>query len=71
MSTRADQASSGTDPKPLTAQEVQAHPEYPHTNWKLKADKAERIDVAAGRGGPLKISYVDLEYVCANGCISY
>lgn len=43
--------------KQLTAEEVLQHPEYPHVNWDLKPDKAERIDVAAGRGGPFKISY--------------
>lgn len=42
---------------PLTAAEIQAHPEFPHVHWQLKPDKRERIDVAAGRGGPFKIAY--------------
>ena len=48
-------ASSGL--APLTAAEIQAHPEYPHVNWDLKPDKREKIDVARGRGGPFKIAY--------------
>ncbi|KAK5109173.1 hypothetical protein LTR62_007258 [Meristemomyces frigidus] len=43
--------------KQLTAEEVQAHPEYPHVNWDLKPDKKDRIDIAVGRGGPFRISY--------------
>ncbi|KAK3670248.1 hypothetical protein LTR78_009903 [Recurvomyces mirabilis] len=43
--------------KQLSADEVQAYPEYPHVNWDLKAEKKERIDVADGRGGPFKLSY--------------
>ncbi|EMD00863.1 hypothetical protein BAUCODRAFT_61070 [Baudoinia panamericana UAMH 10762] len=41
----------------MTAEEVQQHPEYPYVNWDLKADRAERIDIAHGRGGPFKLSY--------------
>ena len=44
-------------PQPLTAAEVQAHPEYPHAYWDLKPDQEGRIDVGAGRGGPFKIAY--------------
>jgi len=43
--------------KQLSAEEVQAHPEYSHVDWDLKAEKKERIDVADGRGGPFKLSY--------------
>lgn len=43
--------------KPLTASEVQQHPEYPHVHWALKPTKADKIDVAAGRGGPFKLAY--------------
>lgn len=43
--------------RPLTAAEIQEHPEYPHAYWDLKADKREKIDVAAGRGGPFKLAY--------------
>ncbi|KAK3713019.1 hypothetical protein LTR37_008704 [Vermiconidia calcicola] len=43
--------------RPLTAAEVEAHPEYPHINWDLKAEKGGKIDVAAGRGGPFKLAY--------------
>jgi len=49
-------------PRPLTPEEIKAHPEYPHINWDLTPDKAERIDVAAGRGGPFKLSYVSGEW---------
>ncbi|KAK3723536.1 hypothetical protein LTR37_001788 [Vermiconidia calcicola] len=43
--------------RPLTAAEVQAHPEYPHINWELKAEQGGKIDVAAGRGGPFELAY--------------
>lgn len=46
-----------SSPQPLTSAEILAHPEYPHTQWDLKPDSASRIDVAAGRGGPFKLSY--------------
>ena len=41
----------------LSAEEVQNHPEFKHVNWDLKPDRKERINVAAGRGGPFKLSY--------------
>ncbi|TKA61158.1 hypothetical protein B0A55_11568 [Friedmanniomyces simplex] len=41
----------------LSVDEVLQHPEFPHVNWDLKPDRKERIDVAAGRGGPFKLSY--------------
>lgn len=43
--------------RPLTAAELQLHPEYPHVHWNMTADKKEKINVAAGRGGPFKIAY--------------
>lgn len=41
----------------LTAEEVQKHPEFPHVVWDLKADQKDKVEVAKGRGGPLKIAY--------------
>ncbi|GAB7357996.1 hypothetical protein MBLNU230_g0163t1 [Neophaeotheca triangularis] len=41
----------------LTAEEIQAHPEFPHVGWKLTPTKKDKIDVAADRGGPFKLSY--------------
>ncbi|KAK4634024.1 Putative aminoacrylate hydrolase RutD [Fulvia fulva] len=52
-----ERAHGGMGPKPLTAEEIQRHPEYPHVHWKLKADSKGKIDVAAGRGGPFKLAY--------------
>ncbi|CZT17011.1 related to alpha/beta hydrolase [Ramularia collo-cygni] len=43
--------------QPLTVEEVIAHPEYPHVVWNLPANKEGKLDVAAGRGGPLKFAY--------------
>lgn len=43
--------------RPLTAVEVQAHPEFPHVHWKLKAEREGRVGVAAGRGGPFELAY--------------
>lgn len=43
--------------RPLTVEEVLAHPEYPHVDWDLPADKQGKINVAAGRGGPFKLAY--------------
>lgn len=50
-------AHGGQGPPPLTAAEVLAHPEYPHTHWDLKPDQKDKVEVAKGRGGPLKIAY--------------
>lgn len=50
------QMADGTD-RPLTAAEIQSHPEYHHVHWDLKPTKKESIDVAAGRGGPLRLAY--------------
>ena len=41
----------------LTAAEIQAHPEYPHTFWALEPTKKGKLDVANGRGGPIGISW--------------
>jgi hypothetical protein len=51
---QADQQHSS---RPLTAAEIAAHPEYPHVYWDLKPTKKDSIDVAKGRGGPLKLAY--------------
>ncbi|KXT06086.1 hypothetical protein AC578_1426 [Pseudocercospora eumusae] len=52
-----ENAHGGLGPKPLTAAEVLAHPEYPHAHWDLKPDKKGKVDVAKGRGGPFKLAY--------------
>jgi hypothetical protein len=41
----------------MTAEELQKHPEYEHTIWKLKADQEGKVAVAKGRGGPINIAY--------------
>lgn len=43
--------------RPMTADELLKHPEYPHTIWNLKPSKAGKVAVAQGRGGPLNIAY--------------
>ncbi|EME89689.1 uncharacterized protein MYCFIDRAFT_56993 [Pseudocercospora fijiensis CIRAD86] len=52
-----EKAHGGLGPKPLTAAEVLAHPEYPYAHWDLKPDEKGKVDVAKGRGGPFKIAY--------------
>lgn len=42
---------------PLTAQELQEHPEYEHTIWKLKPSLQGKVAVAKDRGGPFNIAY--------------
>jgi hypothetical protein len=42
---------------PLTAQELQKHPEYDHTIWKLDPDHHGTAPVAKDRGGPIDIAY--------------
>lgn len=42
---------------PLTAEELQKHPEYEHTIWKLKPDQEGKVAVAKDRGGPVNIAY--------------
>ncbi|KAF2666776.1 alpha/beta-hydrolase [Microthyrium microscopicum] len=44
-------------PRPMTAAEIENHPEYPHTTWTLEPTKAGYAPVGSGRGGPFKISY--------------
>jgi hypothetical protein len=44
-------------PKPMTAEEVQAHPEFPHVIWDLKPTSKGKVRVAKGRGGPFDIAY--------------
>jgi len=43
--------------KSMSVAEIQEYPEYPYTNWPLEAKKKGKLDVAHGRGGPLKIAY--------------
>jgi hypothetical protein len=50
-------ADQQTFSRPLTAAEIAAHPEYPHVYWDLKPTKKDSVDVAKGRGGPLKLAY--------------
>ena len=52
-----EKAHGGLGPKPLTAAEVLAHPEYPHAHWDLRPDKKGKVDVAKGRGGPFEVAY--------------
>jgi hypothetical protein len=42
---------------PLTVEELEKHPEYPHTIWDLKPEKQGKVAVAKDRGGPLQIAY--------------
>lgn len=42
---------------PLSAAQVQEHPEYPYVIWDLKPDQKEKLAVARGRGGPFNIAY--------------
>jgi len=42
---------------PLTAEELQKHPEYEHTVWDLKPDQQGKVAVAKDRGGPINIAY--------------
>lgn len=43
--------------RPLSAAEVQAHPEFPYTTWDLKPQSKGKLSVAKGRGGPLDIAW--------------
>lgn len=52
-----ERAHDGQGPRPLTVEEVQAHPEYPHVHWKLEPDTKGKVEVGKGRGGPFKIAY--------------
>lgn len=42
---------------PMTAEELQKHPEYEHTIWKLQPDHQGKLAVAKDRGGPINIAY--------------
>ena len=42
---------------PLTAEELQKHPEYEHTIWKLTPDQEGKVAVAKDRGGPINVAY--------------
>ena len=42
---------------PLTAEELEKHPEYEHTIWRLKPDQEGKVAVAKDRGGPINIAY--------------
>ena len=41
----------------MTAEELQRHPEYEHTIWKLKPTQEGKVAVAKDRGGPIDIAY--------------
>jgi hypothetical protein len=43
--------------RPLTAAEVQAHPEFPYITWNLKPQSQGKLSVAKTRGGPLDIAW--------------
>jgi hypothetical protein len=42
---------------PMTAEQLQQHPEYSHTIWDLKPEKKGKVAVAQDRGGPIDIAY--------------
>lgn len=42
---------------PLTVEQLQKHPEYEHTIWKLTPDHEGKVTVAKDRGGPINIAY--------------
>jgi hypothetical protein len=44
-------------PTPLSAAELQEHPEFPHVTWELTPTKKGKIAVAKDRGGPINIAY--------------
>lgn len=43
--------------RPLTPEELAAHPEYPHVFWHLEPTKKGVLKVAETRGGPVDISW--------------
>ncbi|KAF1958508.1 alpha/beta hydrolase-like protein [Byssothecium circinans] len=45
------------NPKPMTAEELLKHPEYPHIIWDLKPSQKDKVSVANDRGGPFNIAY--------------
>jgi hypothetical protein len=42
---------------PMTAEQLQQHPEYKHTVWDLNPSKKGKVPVANGRGGPINLAY--------------
>ena len=42
---------------PLTAAEIEQHPEFEHVVWDMKPAKKGKATVAEGRGGPLQVVY--------------
>jgi pimeloyl-ACP methyl ester carboxylesterase len=44
-----------TQPTPLSAAELKAHPEYEHVIWPLKPEKSGKAEVGKGRGSPAEI----------------
>lgn len=42
---------------PMTPDELQKHPEFEHTIWKLKPTQKGKVAVAKNRGGPINIAY--------------
>lgn len=43
--------------RPLSAAEVEAHPEFPYITWDLKPKSMGKLSVAKNRGGPLDIAW--------------
>lgn len=43
--------------RPLSAAEVEAHPEFPYITWDLKPKSQGKLSVAKNRGGPLDIAW--------------
>jgi hypothetical protein len=43
--------------RPLSAAEVQNHPEFPYITWDLKPNSMGKLSVAKNRGGPLDIAW--------------
>ncbi|KAF2766359.1 alpha/beta-hydrolase [Teratosphaeria nubilosa] len=41
----------------LSADQIIAHPEYPHVNWELTPASKGKVEVAKVRGGPFNIAY--------------
>ncbi|OMP87102.1 putative aminoacrylate hydrolase RutD [Diplodia seriata] len=50
-------STASSPPRPLTAAEVEAHPEFPYVTWRLEPAQKGKVAVAANRGGPLDIAY--------------
>lgn len=53
----ADNDRSTTKAMPLSAAQVQEHPEFPHVNWNLTPTKKGKIAAARDRGGPINIAF--------------